>query len=50
MRRVDVRRVFNGDFNGVESPFLNCPKSRVLALVNGEVNKKVLIPNLILFF
>src|SRR6266496_6128449 len=30
--------------------FLNVLKSRVLALVKGEVNKKVLMPNLILDF
>ena len=45
--RVDVRRVFDRDFDRLEPPFLEGLKSFVLSLVNGEVKRKVLMPILI---
>jgi len=41
---VDVFGRFDGDFHGLEAPLLNVGKSWVLSVVNGEVNRKVLMP------
>jgi hypothetical protein len=50
MRWIDMRGIFDRNFDGWKPHFLNCGKSFVLSLVKGEVKRNVLIPNLIAAF